>query len=93
MMQLEDKCQAPTNWGKDLAGENQDTLHTRGGAEPKRLPDMDNNREYLTRTSHPFENSLKGRFTFLSISSVEMRWILEARKRYKVKNVIMNIDP
>jgi len=58
MMQCEDKCQAPTDWGTDLAGENRATLHTMSGAVPERLPDMDNNGQYLTRTSHPFENSL-----------------------------------
>lgn len=59
MMQLEDKCQAPTDWGRaDLAGENRAILHTRGGVEPERLPDMGNNGQCLARTSHPFENSL-----------------------------------
>jgi 2-C-methyl-D-erythritol 4-phosphate cytidylyltransferase len=33
----------PTDWGTDLAGENRETLHTRGGVEPERLPNMDNN--------------------------------------------------
>jgi len=57
-MQLEDNCQAPTDWERtDLACENRATLHTRDGAEPERLPDMDNNGQYLT-TSHPFENLL-----------------------------------
>lgn len=61
-MQLEDEEQALMEWVRiDLAGENQgETLNTRTGAKPKRLPDTYNSGQHLVRTSHPIGNLLNG---------------------------------
>lgn len=92
-MQLEDEEQAPMEWARtDLAGENQgETLNTRTGAEPKRLPDTYNSGQHLVRTSHPIGNSLNGERQSQSPVSQQHRDEIDARNKGD-KHSIATID-
>lgn len=92
-MQLEDEEQAPMEWARtDLVGENQgETLNTRTGAEPKRLPDTYNSGHRLVRTSHPIGNLLNGERQSQSPVSQQHRDEIDARNKGD-KHSIATID-